>query len=117
MALSASMVAWSTACTLAASPRGDANRSWIACRLNTPGFAHRPMQIPKRCLALAQRKQILGQPVMNMLSNLLALATADIDQEYFQLPIHGGGPVYRERVYCYELYHQMRRRWPDDGPF
>lgn len=28
-----------------------------------------------------------------------------------------GGPVYRERVYCYELYHQMRLRWPAEGPF
>jgi hypothetical protein len=54
---------------------------------------------------------------MNMLSNLLASATAEIGHEYFRLPIDGGGPVYRERVYCYELYHQMRRRWPDDGPF
>jgi hypothetical protein len=26
--------------------------------------------------------------------------------------VHGGLPAYRERVYCYELYHQMRRRWP-----
>ncbi|MET4374829.1 hypothetical protein ABIA99_007561 [Bradyrhizobium sp. LB12.1] len=54
---------------------------------------------------------------MNLLSNLLASATAEIGREYFRLPIHGGGPVYRERVYCYELYHQMRRRWPDDGPY
>jgi hypothetical protein len=25
--------------------------------------------------------------------------------------------VYRERVYCYELYHQMRRLWPPDCPY
>lgn len=54
---------------------------------------------------------------MNILSALLASATADIGDEYFRLPVHGGRLVYRERVYCYELYHQMRRRWPDDGPF
>ncbi|WP_143271608.1 hypothetical protein [Bradyrhizobium mercantei] len=54
---------------------------------------------------------------MDGLSSLLASATADIGGEYFQLPVHGGGPIYRERVYCYELYHQMRRRWPEDGPF
>jgi hypothetical protein len=54
---------------------------------------------------------------MDGLSALLASATADIASEYFQLPVHGGGPVYRERVYCYELYHQMRCRWPKDGSF
>ncbi|WP_299680568.1 hypothetical protein [uncultured Roseobacter sp.] len=39
-------------------------------------------------------------------------ATQSLDTEYFQLPIAEGTPVYRERVYCYELYHQMRSRWP-----
>lgn len=29
-----------------------------------------------------------------------------------QLPIHGGTPIYRERVYTYEIYHQLRSRWP-----
>ena len=28
------------------------------------------------------------------------------------MPVSGGVEVYRERVYCYELYHQMRCRWP-----
>ncbi len=36
---------------------------------------------------------------------------------YFQLSIFGGNPVYRERVCCYELYHQMRLRWPKGCPF
>jgi hypothetical protein len=49
---------------------------------------------------------------MEELSNILAEATAKIDREYFLLPIAGGEPVYRERVYCYELYHQMRKLWP-----
>ena len=31
------------------------------------------------------------------------------DSTYFALPIAGSeNPVYRERVYCYELYHQLR---------
>jgi len=49
---------------------------------------------------------------MNELNDILADATAAIDTEYFRLPIDGGNPVYRERVYCYELYHQMRSQWP-----
>lgn len=49
---------------------------------------------------------------MKELSDLLAAATASVAPEYFHLSIHGGDPVYRERVYCYELYHQMRCRWP-----
>jgi len=27
------------------------------------------------------------------------------------------GPVYPERVYCNELYHQMRMLWPKTTPF
>jgi hypothetical protein len=54
---------------------------------------------------------------MRELTDLLRDATAGIGPEYFRLPIHGSGPVYRERVYCYELYHQMRLRWPRNCPF
>ncbi|MGA7806063.1 hypothetical protein [Bradyrhizobium sp.] len=54
---------------------------------------------------------------MHELTEVLAVATAHIQPEYFYLPVHGGAPVYRERVYCYELYHQMRLRWPDGCPF
>ena len=36
-------------------------------------------------------------------------ATGSIEPHYFQLPIAGQEePSYRERVYCYELYHQLR---------
>ncbi|MBS0248410.1 MAG: methionyl-tRNA formyltransferase-like protein [Proteobacteria bacterium] len=49
---------------------------------------------------------------MRELSDVLAASTAAIELGYFRLSIHGGDPVYRERVYCYELYHQMRLRWP-----
>ncbi len=45
------------------------------------------------------------------LSNILETATAGIEERYFHLKIDGGPAVYRERVYCYELYHQLRRNW------
>ena len=45
--------------------------------------------------------------------DVLAEAAAAVSQEYFLLPVRGSDPVYRERVYCYELYHQMRCRWPE----
>lgn len=54
---------------------------------------------------------------MQQLTEILQAATAAVPMEYFLLPLHGGDPIYRERVYCYELYHQMRCRWPDDTPF
>lgn len=38
----------------------------------------------------------------------LSTATARIRYLYFKLPIDGGEAVFRERVYCYELYHQLR---------
>lgn len=37
---------------------------------------------------------------------------------YFQLPIAGDEePIYRERVYCYELYHQLRCILGDNFPY
>jgi hypothetical protein len=49
---------------------------------------------------------------------LLLQATAAIGRAYFVLPVanvDGGESIehYRERVYAYELYHQLRSRWPD----
>jgi hypothetical protein len=49
---------------------------------------------------------------------LIARATAAVGSDYFMLPVadqHGGQPLiqYRERVYAYELYHQLRSVWPD----
>jgi hypothetical protein len=54
---------------------------------------------------------------MEELDRIISGATGSISQMYFRLPIDGGDPVFRERVYCYELYHQMRSRWPDDCAF
>jgi len=48
---------------------------------------------------------------------ILSAATAAIGHEYFHLAIAGGDPVYRERVYCYELYHRMRCLWPVETGF
>lgn len=49
---------------------------------------------------------------MNEFSEILRLATASVEENYFHLSIDGGSPIPRERIYCYELYHQMRLRWP-----
>ena len=54
---------------------------------------------------------------MEELTEILQAATAAIPEGYFRLRIDGGDPIYRERVYCYELYHQMRLLWPADTPF
>lgn len=54
---------------------------------------------------------------MQQLNQVLSQATASIEHLYFQLPIDGSNPISRERVYCYELYHQLRRIWPPDTPF
>src|SRR4051812_19242544 len=54
---------------------------------------------------------------MRELSEILRQSTSGIGERFFRLPIDGGDSVYRERVYCYELYHQMRSRWPQECPF
>jgi len=46
---------------------------------------------------------------------LVAAATKAIGRKYFAVPVVGGLQVFRERVYCYELYHQMRCIWPNDS--
>jgi hypothetical protein len=43
--------------------------------------------------------------------SVLRRSSAQVGDEYFQLSQADGDEVYRERVYCYELYHQMRCRW------
>jgi hypothetical protein len=55
---------------------------------------------------------------MDHFENLLAEATARVPDVYFQMPIDGAeDPIYRERVYCYELYHQIRSLWPQDSTY
>lgn len=55
---------------------------------------------------------------MHEFDDILINATQSIEGPYFQLPIAGAeDPIYRERVYCYELYHQMRSRWPENCPY
>lgn len=54
---------------------------------------------------------------MDELTNIIQGATASIQDGYFHLQVDSGDPIYRERVYCYELYHQMRLLWPEDSDF
>ena len=54
---------------------------------------------------------------MHELTDLLRAATARIELPYFQVRLDGGDPIYRERVYCYELYHQLRCLWPAECGF
>ncbi|WP_336510538.1 methionyl-tRNA formyltransferase-like protein [Agrobacterium tumefaciens] len=54
---------------------------------------------------------------MEQLDGIIRSATGAIGPEYFQLPVTGRDPALYERVYCYELYHQMRLRWPETNLF
>jgi hypothetical protein len=50
--------------------------------------------------------------------DFLREATSKIDKNYFNLPTAGNSKgAWRERVYCYELYHQLRLLWPRDFPY
>lgn len=45
----------------------------------------------------------------------LSKAIKKIESHYFRLPVAGKEtPIYRERVYCYELYHQLRQLLGDN---
>jgi hypothetical protein len=55
---------------------------------------------------------------LNFVTDWLLKASAKIDSIYFQLPVAGQNELeYRERVYCYELYHQWRTKWEVGFPF
>ena len=48
----------------------------------------------------------------------LRRATSGIEGQFYHLPIAGmEAPIYRERVYCYELYHQLRLTIPNGFPY
>ena len=49
---------------------------------------------------------------MNNFDEILRLATGSVGADYFNFRVAQGGIYFRERVYCYELYHQMRSGWP-----
>ena len=49
---------------------------------------------------------------MDKFSELIQAATANVDSGYFDVPVADyKDSIYRERVYCYELYHQLRCLW------
>lgn len=50
---------------------------------------------------------------LDLVTGWLLTASEAVPREYFQLPVAGSErPEYRERVYCYELYHRWRCQWP-----
>ncbi|MDB6027443.1 MAG: methionyl-tRNA formyltransferase-like protein [Verrucomicrobiales bacterium] len=51
---------------------------------------------------------------LDVVTDCFLEATTKISPIYFQLPVMGiEVPKFLERVYCYELYHQMRMLWPN----
>jgi hypothetical protein len=42
---------------------------------------------------------------------------ACIDKKYFEVDRYDQEPAMRERAYCYELYHQLRKRLCDNFPY
>lgn len=53
---------------------------------------------------------------MNQFDEIFMNSAASVGYQYFQNPVAGSDDlIYRERVYCYELYHQMRMRWPEES--
>jgi len=55
----------------------------------------------------------LGNPdvrrvALNDFEQYLNAAASRVAHPYIRLPIIGDDPIFRERIYCYELYHQLR---------
>jgi hypothetical protein len=53
-----------------------------------------------------------------LVTDWLLGASSQVPPDYFQLPVAGQEALeYRERVYCYELYHRWRCHWPEGYPY
>lgn len=53
---------------------------------------------------------------LRTVTDWLICSSSQVSQNYFQLPVANAldeEAKYRERVYCYELYHQWRSHWTD----
>ncbi len=62
-----------------------------------------------------RHKEMRMNGAFPQLVQMLSVAASRVTQEYFQLPVANADSVYRERVYCYELYHQLRCIWDEFG--
>jgi hypothetical protein len=55
---------------------------------------------------------------LQLVTEWLVSASAELAPAYFHLPVAGAEEAaFRERVYCYELYHLWRCHWPNDFRF
>lgn len=64
------------------------------------------------------RLSIMKSQHFNTFLEALIKATGRIQPKYFLLPVaYKDKFVYRERAYCYELYHQIRNILPQDYPY
>jgi hypothetical protein len=52
---------------------------------------------------------------MDRFDDILHGATAAVASDYVLVKSANSSEITRERVYCYELYMQMRMRWPADS--
>jgi len=103
---------------------GEFTRGWFnsnlpacakegGCNYTTIGGVFELIGVAKyKCRGKYEKVRAFGQ--MNKLTEILHEATAGVEAMYFHLNVDGGDPIFRERVYCYELYHQMRKNWPAD---
>lgn len=68
----------------------------------------------KTCTSEADHSE--SKPIVlsnTIFDDIFKRATKAVPSDYFDLPISSAPSSYRERVYCYELYHQMRKLWPE----
>jgi hypothetical protein len=55
---------------------------------------------------------------IELVLNWLKCASSQISSQYFFMPVAGQpNTKFRERVYCYELYHRWRQHWPENSHY
>jgi hypothetical protein len=60
----------------------------------------------------------MKQQYFDIFRNALLTATSQLQEKYFKLPVaYEQQFVFRERAYCYELYHLIRQILPNDFPY
>ena len=67
---------------------------------------------------MLERHEEIVKRELELVTKWLVCASAQLAPEYFHLPVAGAEETaFRERVYCYELYHRWRCHWQEGFRF
>ncbi|MDO8545528.1 MAG: HEPN domain-containing protein [Opitutaceae bacterium] len=87
----------------------------------SPGMDNEALRAEYRALEAHYPMLAKANNLDELFRRFLAVLSESLEQvpeSYFAVPVAGrADPIYRERAFCYELYHQLRLKIPQDSRF